>query len=70
MVSISGLAATRALLQELKTAGYEGSVAVVVRDDVTDRELDVIEADRVLRMFDDAADHAAQALIAELQPSP
>ena len=63
-------AATRALLQELKTAGYEGSVAVVVRDDVTDRELDVIEADRVLRMFDDAADHAAQALIAGLQPSP
>lgn len=68
LIALPQWVSSRALLDGLREAGFSGSVAVVVRDHVDEPELASARIDRVVRMFDDAADHAAQELVAALRP--
>ena len=57
----------RALLQALDEVGYPGQVAAVARDAAHRRQLEAAGVARVLNPFDDAADHAARSLRAEIR---
>jgi hypothetical protein len=61
---------TGALLESLRAAGYQGKVAVAVRDP---DEASVLGRDdrvnRVFRPFIDGADHAADSLMSTLRES-
>jgi Kef-type K+ transport system membrane component KefB len=59
--------ANRALLHALKDVGYAGQVAAVARDPTHRRHLESGGVARVLNPFDDAADHAARSLHAEIR---
>jgi Kef-type K+ transport system membrane component KefB len=57
----------RALLHALQEVGYAGQVAAVARDATHRRQLEAAGVARVLNPFDDAADHAARSLRAEIR---
>jgi hypothetical protein len=57
----------RALLHALKEVGYSGQVAAVALDATHRRQLEAAGVTRVLNPFDDAADHAARNLRAEIR---
>ncbi len=57
----------RSLLHALKEVGYAGQVAAVARDAPHRRQLEAAGVTRVLNPFDDAADHAARNLRAEIR---
>jgi Kef-type K+ transport system membrane component KefB len=57
----------RSLLHALREAGYRGPVAAAARDAAHARALAAAGVQRILNPFDDAADHAAQRLAAEMQ---
>ena len=59
--------ANRALLHALQEVGYAGQVAAVARDAAHRRQLEAAGVARVLNPFDDAADHAARSLHAEIR---
>ncbi|MGF1545928.1 MAG: cation:proton antiporter [Thiotrichales bacterium] len=52
----------RALLHALNEIGYTGKIAGVVRDDAHESELRTAGVERVISLFNDAADHAAADL--------
>ncbi|MEX2240453.1 MAG: cation:proton antiporter family protein [Burkholderiales bacterium] len=60
----------RALLHALREAGFRGQVAAVARDPAHGAALERAGAARVLNPFDDAADHAARVIAAEIAASP
>ncbi|MEW6765385.1 MAG: cation:proton antiporter [Pseudomonadota bacterium] len=55
-------AVNHALLSSLKSVGYDGRIAGVVSDDIQASTLREAGAERVINPFNDAADHAAEAL--------
>jgi len=57
----------RALLHALQSARYTGQIAGVVRDAAHGRAMAQAGIERVFNPFDDAADHAAQRLAADLR---
>ena len=57
----------RALLHALKSARFEGRVAGAVRDIAHGQALAAAGVTRILNPFDDAADHAAQQLAADIR---
>lgn len=57
----------RALLHALEAAGHQGPVAAVARDADHARMLAQARVERVINPFDDAADHAARGLAAQMQ---
>jgi len=58
--------ANRGLLHALKEVGYKGQVAAVARDPAHRRQLEAAGLALVLSPFDDAADHAARGLGADI----
>ncbi|NIC43451.1 cation:proton antiporter [Aquabacterium sp. A08] len=60
----------RALLEALRGSEFRGRVAVTVRDESAHLEARALGVDRTFSPFEDAASHAAEQLLAELQPSP
>jgi Kef-type K+ transport system membrane component KefB len=58
----------RAFLHALRAAGFKGRVAGVARDDSHAESLGHVGVARVLHMFNDAADHAARILAADIRP--
>ena len=59
--------ANRALLHSLKESGFEGRIAVAVRDDQPHEELKQLGVTLLFTPFDDAAAHAAETLLLDLQ---
>lgn len=57
----------RALLPALRSAGFTGSVAGVVRDEAHAEALAGLGVERVLNTFNDAADYAAKVFAAEIK---
>jgi hypothetical protein len=58
----------RAFLHALRAAGFKGRVAGVARDDSHAEALGHVGVARVLHVFNDAADHAARILAADIRP--
>jgi len=56
----------RAFLHALHAAGFTGRIAGIARDEAHGRSLDAAGVQRVLNPFDDAADHAARLLAADV----
>jgi Kef-type K+ transport system membrane component KefB len=61
--------ANLALLHSLKESGFEGRIAVAVRDDQPHEELKRLGVAVLFTPFDDAAAHAAETLLLDLQES-
>jgi hypothetical protein len=57
----------RAFLHALRAAGFNGRVAGVVRDEAHAVELGRVGVERVLHVFNDAADHAARLIADEIR---
>lgn len=57
----------RAFLHALRAAGFKGRIAGVVRDEAHAVALGRVGVERVLHLFNDAADNAARMLAAELK---
>jgi Kef-type K+ transport system membrane component KefB len=57
----------RAFLHALREAGFKGHIAGVVRDEAHAAALGRVGVERVLHLFNDAADNAARMLAAELK---
>jgi hypothetical protein len=58
----------RAFLHALRAAGFKGRVAGVVRDEAHAVALGRLGVERVLHVFNDAADHAARVIAADIRP--
>jgi Kef-type K+ transport system membrane component KefB len=58
----------RAFLHALRAAGFKGRVAGVVRDDAHAVALGRVGVERVLHVYNDAADHAARVIAADIRP--
>ncbi len=58
----------RAFLHALRAAGFKGRIAGVVRDDAHAVALGRLGVERVLHVFNDAADHAARVIAADIRP--
>jgi Kef-type K+ transport system membrane component KefB len=59
--------ANRAFLHALHAAGFKGRVAGVVRDEAHAAALGGVGVERVLHLFNDAADHAARVIAGEIR---
>jgi hypothetical protein len=57
----------RAFLHALRAAGFNGRVAGVVRDEAHAVELGRVGVERVLHVFNDAADHAARLIADDIR---
>jgi voltage-gated potassium channel Kch len=62
--------ANHLLLHGLRAAGYQGQLAVAVRDEHLAASLQQVGIHKVFMPFQDAASHAAEQLLAELQATP
>jgi Kef-type K+ transport system membrane component KefB len=58
----------RVLLPALRSAGFTGNVAAVVRDEAHAEALSDLGVERILNTFNDAADYAARVFAAEIKP--